>query len=167
MPAEDIFQARRKKTDETLERVRVAFLERLGEDADSAVGSHTTSYVTGSGGRGDMGAASDLDPYVVTLESSAASTMDAASAVIAEALRSAVHDAGLRELDRDGEYVTGQPGTLLPRRSGRPLDQALAGSSRDRRGASAKCCFHRRGVSWSTWAKGWVSMRCSTSTRYV
>lgn len=65
--ADDIIQARRAKTDELLERVRVAFLERLGPERDSALGSHTTVYVTGSCGRGDMGAASDLDPYVVSL----------------------------------------------------------------------------------------------------
>lgn len=122
MPAEDIFQARREKTDETLERVRVAFLERLGEGGLSAVGSHTTIYATGSGGRGDMGAASDLDPYVVTLESSAALSMRDASAAIAEALRSAVDDVGLPELDRDGEYASLVTAESLFENLGDPAD---------------------------------------------
>ncbi len=109
----DIIQARKANTNASLERVRTAFLEQLGDERAAALGTHTTVYVTGSGGRGDMGAASDLDPYVVGVDAvTVPAHSENAADVIAAALRHAVKRAGLPELDAEGKYarlVTAEP----------------------------------------------------------
>ena len=54
-----------------------------------------------------MGAASDLDPYVVSLAPSAVTAdTSSASSLIASALAGAIEDTGLPELDRGGEYAS-------------------------------------------------------------
>ena len=102
----DPIQTRRTSTRALLGRVQTALLEKLGDNHESLLGTHTTIYATGSCGRGDMGAASDLDPYVVRVDGampSARSNVDAD--LIAAALRQAVKQVGLLDLDADGEYA--------------------------------------------------------------
>lgn len=102
----DIIQARREKTADLLNQVREAFLEELGEERDRVLGTRTTVYVTGSCGRGDMGAASDLDPYVVSLggRMSSGRSADFENSVDS-ALKTAIARVGLPELDAGGNYA--------------------------------------------------------------
>lgn len=87
-------------------RVLEALLEHLGNQFDSVIGDHTTIYLTGSCGRGDMGAASDIDPYVVRIDRSTLSAQsNDDSDIIASALRAAVRKVGLPDLDAHGEYA--------------------------------------------------------------
>jgi predicted nucleotidyltransferase len=103
----DIIQVRRANTTALLESVRAALLDALGGERDEALGTHTTVYVTGSCGRGDMGTASDLDPYVVRVDSAVSTTApsEKAAKAIASALRTAVERVALPELDHDGDYA--------------------------------------------------------------
>lgn len=102
----DIIQERRAYTDALLQRVQTSFLEQLGDERDAALGTHTTVYVTGSCGRGDMGAASDLDPYVVCVDAATFPVRaENAADFIAAALRHAVERVGLPALDADGEFA--------------------------------------------------------------
>lgn len=126
--AADIIQTRRERTADLLERVKVAFLDELGEDRDELLGTQTSVYVTGSCGRGDMGAASDLDPYVVQLDPPASSdgTQDAANAIDA-GLQRAVKRVGLPELDADGTYARLVTAESLFKNLGSP-DDDLSGA---------------------------------------
>lgn len=62
----ELFEARSRETDERLATFREALSHLLGNDARSEAGERTTVYVTGSGGRGEMSEASDLDLFLVT-----------------------------------------------------------------------------------------------------
>lgn len=78
-----------------------------------------------------MGAASDLDPYVVRVHAggSGISDEDAATA-IAWALREAVRDAGLPELDANGEYASLVTAESLFESLGSPLDDETGALTR-------------------------------------
>lgn len=78
-----------------------------------------------------MGAASDLDPYVVRVHDrgSVFSDEDAAT-TIASALRKAVCDAGLPELDANGEYASLVTAQSLFESLGSPLDDETGALTR-------------------------------------
>lgn len=115
----DIIEARRAHTRQVLDEVREAFLDAVGEARATALGEHTTVYVTGSCGRGDMGPASDLDPYVVRVDGS---VNDADRDVLATALADAVKKVGLPDLDNNGEYARLVQAESLFNQLGSPQD---------------------------------------------
>lgn len=61
----DLYGQRRAYTDEALDRFRRRLEHHLDSDLPKVIGDHTTVYVTGSGGRGEMCPASDLDLFLV------------------------------------------------------------------------------------------------------
>ena len=99
---DDIIGRRRSDTDAKLEIVRNEFLRQLGDEREAIIGARTAVYVTGSCGRGDVGAASDLDPYVVDLDNRRS---DERAAAIGAALTTSAAAAGLEGLDADGSYA--------------------------------------------------------------
>lgn len=61
----DLFAERRASTETILSQFRERLEHHLGRDLPAVIGDHTTVYVTGSGGRGEMSPASDLDLFLV------------------------------------------------------------------------------------------------------
>ncbi|MFK8001999.1 MAG: DUF294 nucleotidyltransferase-like domain-containing protein [Polyangiales bacterium] len=89
-------------TDEVLAKLKAGLTRRLGSNYDAAIGEHTTFILTGSGGRGEMTAGSDIDGYVVRTSGALDASDDA---VILAATCGALEEAGLPALDRDGEFL--------------------------------------------------------------
>lgn len=118
MPA-DIIRERRLRTQAVLGVVKDAFERELGASRDARLGTRTTVFVTGSAGRGDMGPASDLDPYVVRLDDA---VTDEDADAIEHALEAALRRTGLPGLDADGRHARLVAGTSLFEHLGDPED---------------------------------------------
>lgn len=115
----DRIEERRLRTDAVLHVVREAFVRELGAARTSLLGDHTTVFVTGSAGRGDMGPASDLDPYVVRI---VGDVPGADADAIEGALKTALQVTGLPGLDADGRHARLVAGTSLFEHLGDPED---------------------------------------------
>ena len=100
--ATELFEARSRETDERLATFRDALSHLLGNDARSEAGERTTVYVTGSGGRGEMSEASDLDLFLVT-------ETEKPSALYAPILQSAIiratRECGIVDPSADGVFL--------------------------------------------------------------
>ena len=118
MPA-DIIAERKKRTNAVLGAVRDIFVREVGDSWDTVIGDHTTIYVTGSAGRGDMGPASDLDPYVVREGGDASEVHGLA---IETALENALARTGLPPLDANGDHARLVSGQTLFDHLGSPKD---------------------------------------------
>jgi len=97
-----LFAERRTKTAEILASFTASLEKHLGEDAERVVGDHTTVYATGSGGRGEMSDASDLDLFLVR-KSGAPSKLDAV--VLQSAILRATRECGIEEPSADGLFL--------------------------------------------------------------
>lgn len=89
-------------TEDVLAKLKAGLTRGLGSHYDAAIGAHTTFLLTGSGGRGEMTAGSDVDGYVVRVKGEPNASHDA---VILEATKGALEEAGLPALDRGGEFL--------------------------------------------------------------
>ncbi len=116
---EDIVAQRRAFTESVLREVSDVLRIELKAVGSEVLCGGTTIYVTGSAGRGDMGPASDLDPYVIDIDGRA--TADQSEA-IEGALKATLLKLGLPELDADGEYARLVGAASLLSHLGEPLD---------------------------------------------
>lgn len=98
----DIFTKRREYTTKRLEQFREKLKQHLGNDLDRIVGDKTTVYVTGSGGRGEMSDASDLDLFLVT-KSGAPPKLDAV--LLQSAIIRATSECGIEAPSADGVFL--------------------------------------------------------------
>ena len=118
----EIIEERRARTKAILGVVRDTFLRELdGAEGEEALDAATTVYVTGSAGRGDMGPASDLDPYVVRVDGAVSKTH---ADKIEGALSGALAKVGLPGLDGDGKYARLVTGSSLFDHLGSPEDDS-------------------------------------------
>lgn len=97
-----LFDERRAYTDHVLTRFAGELRRELGADLDTVLGDHTTVYVTGSGGRGEMSGASDLDLFLVRVRG-AASKLDAV--LIQAAIVRATRTCGIDAPSADGVFL--------------------------------------------------------------
>ena len=98
----DVFAKRRADTDARLKRFEERLAVHLGADEPALIGDHTTVYVTGSGGRGEMSDASDLDLFLVRTEGKP-SKIDAA--LLQTAIIRATRDCNIVEASADGVFL--------------------------------------------------------------
>ena len=98
----DVFAKRRAETDARLKRFEERLAVHLGADEAALIGDHTTVYVTGSGGRGEMSDASDLDLFLVRTEGKP-SKIDAA--LLQTAIIRATRDCNIPEPSADGAFL--------------------------------------------------------------
>ncbi len=97
-----IFDERRANTGEILAKFADKLKAHLGSDLDTVIGDHTTVYVTGSGGRGEMSDASDLDLFLVR-RSGEPSKLHAA--ILQAAIIRATRDCGIEAPSADGVFL--------------------------------------------------------------
>ncbi len=97
-----LFDERRAKTDAIIAKFTDSLRALLAEDEAKVIGDHTTVYVTGSGGRGEMSDASDLDLFLVR-KSGPAQKLDAV--VLQSAILRATRDCGIEEPSADGVFL--------------------------------------------------------------
>ncbi|MEE9383633.1 MAG: nucleotidyltransferase domain-containing protein, partial [Nannocystaceae bacterium] len=114
----DIFDQRRKRTDNILALLTRSLRDTLGNRYDDFIGNHTFIYATGSCGRGEMGKGSDLDAYVV----SDAADLGKDCKVLQEAIKRANTAANLPPLDGDGKHIKAIAASELIDRLGAPED---------------------------------------------
>lgn len=98
----DVFAKRRADTDARLKRFEERLAVHLGADEAALIGDHTTVYVTGSGGRGEMSDASDLDLFLVRTVGKP-SKIDAA--LLQTAIIRATRDCNIVEASADGVFL--------------------------------------------------------------
>ena len=97
----DIFANRRERTQRTLTALRESLDAQLGDARADLIGAHTCIYATGSCGREEMGAGSDLDAYIVRIDGEGVAN----SAALEAAVKHANASAGLPPLDGEGKYL--------------------------------------------------------------
>ncbi|MAQ17242.1 MAG: hypothetical protein CMN30_20910 [Sandaracinus sp.] len=100
----------RETTEHTVEALRAALGRELGADADAILGEHTTFILTGSAGRGEMTAGSDVDGHVVRVDQPLDSGHDAR---LRAATGAALAALGLPPLDRGGAFLAMKSGASL------------------------------------------------------
>lgn len=98
----NLFAERRAYTDEVLTRFREKLQSHLGRDLPNVIGDHTAVYVTGSGGRGEMSRASDLDLFLVRAVGEP-SRLDAV--VLQASILRATADCGIPLPSADGVFL--------------------------------------------------------------
>lgn len=89
-------------TAKTIKLLGASIQDELGNEFDSVFGDHTTFFVTGSAGRGEMTEGSDIDGYVVRVDGTANRYHDA---LILVATTKSLKSASLPPLDRSGEFL--------------------------------------------------------------
>lgn len=109
----------RMRTEETVEKLRAALESRV--DTNAIIGDHTTLILTGSGGRGEMSVGSDLDGYVVRVETTLDGEHDAA---LLSATTGALKGLGLPKLDREGAFLKMRSADSLVDHLGSPHDDS-------------------------------------------
>lgn len=120
-------KARRDFTSEKLAQLRLTL-----KDVESKFGSNASVYATGSYGRCEAGADSDLDLFIATrsvIEQEgrvASRPISRLSEIVLKAnLIQATDDLGLPEFDGDGEYLRCYTNIELVKTLGQPEDDAL------------------------------------------
>jgi hypothetical protein len=113
-------EARRAASDARLESFREGFARHLDRALD-LLGEHTTVYATGSGGRGELSAHSDLDVFLLR-RGRPASTLD--SVELQAAVVRALREAGFPPPSRDGEFLRMHTAERLVANIGKPEDDA-------------------------------------------
>lgn len=116
----EAFQVRRAASDARLAAFREGFARHL-DRADDLLGEHTTVYATGSGGRGELSAHSDLDVFLLR-RGRPASTLD--SVELQAAVVRALREAGFPPPSRDGEFLRMHTAERLVANIGKPEDDA-------------------------------------------
>lgn len=96
------FDTRRIYTREVLATFGEKLQAHLADDHGRVIGDHTTVYVTGSGGRGEMSPASDLDLFVVRATGNP-SRLDAV--VVQSSILRATRDCGIPLPSADGVFL--------------------------------------------------------------
>lgn len=114
-----IFEQRRKYTQNIVLNLQSHLKESLGDRYDALVGDHTCVYATGSCGRGEMSETSDLDAYSIRVYGA---PVEEESDAIVEALKAANGALNLPKLDGDGKYVRVIDGKPILDRLGAPND---------------------------------------------
>lgn len=99
---DDVFVQRTTFTEQIVQRIRQALQEQLGERQSTLIGDHTCIYATGSCGRGEMSAGSDLDAYLVRVTDEGS---DDDATTLEAAVEHANRVVGLPELDGGGKYL--------------------------------------------------------------
>ncbi len=117
----DLIEMRRRQTEQRLEAFREALGQHLGDDGRDALGQHTCVYATGSAGRGEMGAESDLDLCIVRAEGEIHPLY---VPLLQSAIIRATRACGLPEPDRDGRFLRPHTVDSLLARLGSPEDDA-------------------------------------------
>jgi hypothetical protein len=97
-----LFEQRRAKTEVTLEKFRERLTGHLGADFSDVIGDHTTVYVTGSGGRGEMSDASDLDLFIVRRTGKPSKIH---AAILQAAIIRATRESGIEAPSADGVFL--------------------------------------------------------------
>lgn len=92
----------REHTEHVVQRIAGALTRGLGPQQGTIFGDHTTFFLTGSGGRGEMTSGSDVDGYIVRVLGDVDTDHDAA---FLSAMTDALLETGLPELDRGGEFL--------------------------------------------------------------
>ncbi|EDM77339.1 hypothetical protein PPSIR1_26518 [Plesiocystis pacifica SIR-1] len=116
--SETIFDTRRERTRRTLATLRGSLREQLGADYEALIGAHTCIYATGSCGREEMGAGSDLDAYIVRIDGQGVAN----SAALERAVQRANAAAELPPLDGEGKYLEMVEAKELLELLGNPAD---------------------------------------------
>lgn len=111
---------RRAASDVRLEAFREGFARHL-DRAGELLGEHTTVYATGSGGRGELSAYSDLDVFLLR-RGRPASTLD--SVELQAAVVRALRESGFPPPSRDGEFLRMHTAERLVANIGKPEDDA-------------------------------------------
>lgn len=120
MNVDDVLSSRSVASEERLARFRLAFDRNL-ERSDALLGDHTTLYATGSGGRREMSAHSDLDVFLVR-RGRPAKTLDAVE--IQAAIVKTLREVGFPPPSRDGEFLRMHTAERLVANIGKPADDA-------------------------------------------
>jgi hypothetical protein len=97
-----LFAERRGRTDAIIDKFTKSLGVHLGDDHTAVIGDHTTVYVTGSGGRGEMSDASDVDLFLVR-KSGPPSKLNAV--VLQSAILHATRECGIEEPSADGVFL--------------------------------------------------------------
>jgi hypothetical protein len=115
----NIFHVRQEETTRRLETFRRKLDEHLADDRATVIGKHTCIYATGSGGRGELSRYSDLDAFVLRVDSKR-SSLDAT--LIQSAILRATRACGFPDPSREGEFLKMHTASELMRLFGTPQD---------------------------------------------
>ncbi|MDX2092939.1 MAG: hypothetical protein SFX73_34130 [Kofleriaceae bacterium] len=115
----DIFKDRVAFTNDKLVALERHLLAELGPDRERVLKDDTAIYVTGSGGRGEMSAASDVDLFIARI-SDRNSPVDAFH--FQQAVARTFHAMQLPEPSNDGQFLKVHSATSLCGLMGKPTD---------------------------------------------
>lgn len=121
MEAIKTIDQRRAQTDAILQAFTDAVTAELGPDLKRVIDDHTTVYVTGSGGRGEMSRASDLDLFLVRVEGKP-SRID--GALLQSAIVRATRRCDIEEPSADGVFLDMHSAERFDELFGTPDDDA-------------------------------------------
>lgn len=99
---EHIFEQRKQHTDQRINEFRLSLDAFLGDDRDKVVGDHTCIYATGSAGRGELGAHSDLDVFLLR---SSGSSKKLDEVILQSAVVRAMRSCQFPDPSNDGEFL--------------------------------------------------------------
>lgn len=115
---DDIFAQQHAHTQKVVQQLKASLTQGFGDQYSELIGDHTCVYATGSCGRGEMGASSDLDAYVVRVDGDELTH----SAQIEAVVRAANIAVDLPALDGDGKYLKMVDAKKILDRLGAPND---------------------------------------------
>jgi len=114
-----IFQLRQAQTSRRLDRFRRELRKHLGSDRKKVLATHTCIYATGSGGRGELSRFSDLDAFILRVDSKR-SRLDAI--LIQSAILRATRACAFPDPSHDGEFLEMHTVENLINNFGKPKD---------------------------------------------
>lgn len=118
----EFFQGRRDRSAHRLEEFEVSLRRVLEEDLDRVLGDHTCVFATGSGGRLEMGEASDLDVFLVRVNGDK-SRID--EVLLQAAVIRAMAACGLPAPSRDALFLSLHTAAEFEEHLGSPEDDEL------------------------------------------
>lgn len=121
MGAREIINERSTKTASILADFQREVTDELGPDLERVIDGHTTVYVTGSGGRGEMSDASDLDLFLVRVKGKP-SRID--GALLQAAIVRATRRCNIEEPSADGVFLDMHSAEEFDELFGTPEDDA-------------------------------------------